>query len=238
MKEIYLMCICTKKAGGLMGRKKKRCCVNHYPTHCYFSPNKHYKEENIINIDEIEAMRLVDYLEMSQIEAAEKLCVSRGSVQRLIYSGRKKLIDSIINGKGIVIDQIFDDEITKRKENKIMNLAFIMNQEKIGGHFGHAKNFKIIQIDDNFEIISEMDFIPTVSGGKAKSQWLYESNVNVLFATSVGEGAIKTLNAFQIKVIDGNDKNVSECIQSIKDNNYSLLEGHKHEGNHVCDCSN
>jgi predicted DNA-binding protein (UPF0251 family) len=53
--------------------------------------------------DELEAMRLCDFEEMEQEEAAKKMNISRGTIQRLLYSGRKKVVDFIINSKALKI---------------------------------------------------------------------------------------------------------------------------------------
>lgn len=43
-----------------------------------------------LELDELEAVRLADYEGKSQIETGEIMNVSRGTVQRLLASGRKK----------------------------------------------------------------------------------------------------------------------------------------------------
>lgn len=53
--------------------------------------------------DEFEAMRLCDHEDMEQEDAAKKMNVSRGTVQRLLYSGRKKMIDAIMNTRALKI---------------------------------------------------------------------------------------------------------------------------------------
>jgi len=54
--------------------------------------------------DEIEAMRLCDHEELSQEEAAKRMNISRGTVQRLLYSGRKKAIEAITQSKALQIE--------------------------------------------------------------------------------------------------------------------------------------
>ena len=54
-----------------------------------------------VELDELEAMRLCDKEGLDQTEAAEKMGISRGTLQRLLYAGRKKVIDSFINTKAI-----------------------------------------------------------------------------------------------------------------------------------------
>ena len=58
---------------------------------------------NEIEADEFESMRLCDMEGKNQIEAAEEMKISRGTVQRLLTSGRTKLMDAIITNKAIKI---------------------------------------------------------------------------------------------------------------------------------------
>jgi len=63
-----------------------------------------------INLDELEAMRLCDMEGHHQQQAAEEMGISRGTVQRLLQSGRTKLLDVILHGKALAIrecDHVF-----------------------------------------------------------------------------------------------------------------------------------
>ena len=53
--------------------------------------------------DELEALRLCDDLGLSQAEAGENMGVSRGTVQRLVTSGRKKVVKAIVECQALVI---------------------------------------------------------------------------------------------------------------------------------------
>lgn len=57
----------------------------------------------VLMLDELEALRLCDGLGLSQADAGEKMGVSRGTVQRLVKSGRKKLIEVIVENQALVI---------------------------------------------------------------------------------------------------------------------------------------
>ncbi len=61
-------------------------------------------EKIILNLDEFEAVRLCDYDDLNQIEAGEALGVSRGTVQRLLLSGRKKIVDALLHSKELIIE--------------------------------------------------------------------------------------------------------------------------------------
>ncbi|MDC7239721.1 MAG: DUF134 domain-containing protein [Spirochaetales bacterium] len=56
-----------------------------------------------LDLDEFEAVRLCDYDGMNQIEAAEAMAVSRATVQRLLTTGRKKIVDVLLNKKELLI---------------------------------------------------------------------------------------------------------------------------------------
>jgi len=53
--------------------------------------------------DEFEALRLADYLGLTHEKVASRMGVSRGTVWRLIESGRKKLMDCLVNGKMLIV---------------------------------------------------------------------------------------------------------------------------------------
>jgi len=53
--------------------------------------------------DELEAMRLCDVLELEQGAAGKKMGISRPTIQRLLYSGRKKVAGALQKGYAIKI---------------------------------------------------------------------------------------------------------------------------------------
>ncbi len=60
-------------------------------------------EEVQITIDEYEALRLSDLMDMSYEEAANKMKVSRATFGRIVRRARKTVADALINGKAIII---------------------------------------------------------------------------------------------------------------------------------------
>lgn len=60
-------------------------------------------EEIVILPDEVEALRLVDYIGLSQEEAAQSMGVSRGTVWRCVDQGRRKLITMLLEGRPLRI---------------------------------------------------------------------------------------------------------------------------------------
>lgn len=58
---------------------------------------------NELALDELEAMRLCDLEGLDQEQAAAQMNVSRGTVQRLLHSGRRKLVDALVNSKAVTL---------------------------------------------------------------------------------------------------------------------------------------
>ena len=61
------------------------------------------KKPVLITYAEYEALRLVDYEDMSCEEAAKKMHIFRGSFWRLLSSARKKLATSIVESRSLRI---------------------------------------------------------------------------------------------------------------------------------------
>jgi predicted DNA-binding protein (UPF0251 family) len=58
-----------------------------------------------LGLDELEAMRLCDLDGLHQADAAERMGISRGTVQRLLESGRAKVVDAVAHGHALTIDE-------------------------------------------------------------------------------------------------------------------------------------
>ena len=64
----------------------------------------HVLEEIILNMDELEAVRLADYQGLYQEQAAEKMQISRPTFGRIIESAHKKIADALVNGRALRIE--------------------------------------------------------------------------------------------------------------------------------------
>lgn len=76
------------------------------PDHRYFAPEKAEGEvlaENILKIEELEAIRLKDLEGFDQEGCAEIMQVSRQTFQRIYNAAKTKVADSLVNGKAIRI---------------------------------------------------------------------------------------------------------------------------------------
>lgn len=78
--------------------------VRRLPDINYFTPRGVKKlEELILTVTEFEAIRLKDFEDLDQTEAAKKMDISQPTFNRVLSSARKKVADAIVNGKAIKI---------------------------------------------------------------------------------------------------------------------------------------
>jgi predicted DNA-binding protein (UPF0251 family) len=58
-----------------------------------------------LGLDELEAMRLCDLDDVDQEAAGASMGVSRGTVQRLLRSGRAKVLRALLDSSALIIEQ-------------------------------------------------------------------------------------------------------------------------------------
>jgi len=89
-----------------MVRPMKLRRVRFDPNVTYFKPRAvplSLLEEVNLGMDELEALRLCDFKNLDQVEAAKKMKVSQSTLQRILSSARKKVSEALIKGKAIKI---------------------------------------------------------------------------------------------------------------------------------------
>ena len=67
-----------------------------------------------LDLDELEAMRLCDIEHCDQAEAGRRMGISRGTIHRLVKSGRAKVLRSILNSHALIIES---EELENRYES-------------------------------------------------------------------------------------------------------------------------
>ena len=85
-------------------RKERQC--RHYHGDRVFKPRSipmRELETVSLRTDELEALRLCDLEGLDQETAGERMGVSRGTVQRLVKSGREKVMGALVRNAALVI---------------------------------------------------------------------------------------------------------------------------------------
>lgn len=149
---------------------RKVCCM---PDYKKFGPldNKNCKNKSIcLFIDELETIRLIDFEGLSQEKCAEQMGVARTTVQGIYVSARKKIADSLINGKKLLIDggsyvicnRVKNPcgKVCKNFKNErgycMKKIAIACDGEILSQHFGKTPEFRIYKIENqNYELVDK-----------------------------------------------------------------------------------
>lgn len=88
-----------------MPRPKKCRRICGLPKRCNFGPLDGSAENETIEmtVDEYETIRLIDYLGYNQEACSRQMGVARTTVQAVYNTARKKLAESLVDGKLLVI---------------------------------------------------------------------------------------------------------------------------------------
>ena len=120
-----------------------------------------------------------------------------------------------------------------------MKIAVTYDNGEIFQHFGHTKQFKIYEIE-NDEIKAEEIIDTNGSGHGILGEFLITNEVEVLICGGLGSGAKNILEENNIKVYPGVEGNADEAIKDYinnkleKDLNKKCVhQNHSHE--HDCD---
>lgn len=215
--------------------KKNRFCrrLSDQKIYVPYGTSPDSSEQVIIHLDEFEAIRLCDYDGKSQIEASETMGLSRGTVQRLLLSGRKKIVDGFFHSKTIIVNNGNDNIKFKGENNMSMDLkdtlriAFPTNDKvTVEEHFGHCKVFAIFTIK-NKEIINTEYIQPPVHQPGVLPKFLGELNTSAIITGGMGQMAINLFKEANIEVILG-------AKGSIEDNLNEYLGGELYSTGSAC----
>ncbi|MDW7774668.1 MAG: DUF134 domain-containing protein [Desulfobulbaceae bacterium] len=91
--------------------KKVRCCRGGFSGSAFKPTGKPLTELRQITLfrDELEALKLCDFEGLFQEEAGEQMGVSRGTVQRILTSARKKTAEALSTGAALVFSAEDED---------------------------------------------------------------------------------------------------------------------------------
>lgn len=90
-----------------MARPVKWRRIENMPRFLNFTPlgqGQRTVEENVLKLEELEAVRLKDLEGLEQEDCATRMEVSRPTFQRILIAAREKIADSLIHGKSIRIE--------------------------------------------------------------------------------------------------------------------------------------
>ncbi len=89
-----------------MPRPKLRRHIGFRHKETYFKPQgvpMRFLKETVLEIDELESLRLKHILGLDQTDAAKQMKISRATYQRILYQAYEKITVAIIKGQAIKI---------------------------------------------------------------------------------------------------------------------------------------
>ena len=166
------------------------------PVYRSFSPDDITAEESVrMTVDEYEAVRLLDVEGLTQEACADRMNVARTTVTAIYDSARKKIADTIVYGKRLLIaggccefaPTEIDQNIMEKGSNT-MRIAVTYENGQIFQHFGHTEQFKLYDVE-NGKIVREQVVDNNGSGHGALAGFLQAAKVDALICGGIGMGA-------------------------------------------------
>ena len=190
-----------------MARPNKERRVRRLPPCCRFVPEKCPSPQGMrLSVTEYEAIRLMDYLGLSQEQAAREMGVSRSALQAEYAEGRKKLAIFLVEGRTLDIGGgdfvLCPHPTSNEKGDCTMKLAICYENGLVFQHFGHTKQFKVYEID-NGTILTSQVVDTNGQGHGALAFVLQELGVDALICGGIGGGARVALAQAGVRLYPG-----------------------------------
>ena len=232
---------------------RKVCCL---PDNDGFVPVRGGEELTpiVLNVDEYEAIRLIDREGFSQEQCGEYMRIARTTVQQIYAAARKKLADALVEGLPLRIEggdfalcsgnsaaygcrNCYQQKIhpmhEKPKGDHIMRIAVTYENGEIFQHFGHTEQFKLYEAVDGKIVHAEV-VDTNGSGHGALAGFLMQNGVDTLICGGIGGGAQAALAEAGIKLYGGVSGDADAAVSALLNGNLGYnpnvhCDHHDHE---------
>ena len=183
-----------------MARQQCKRLTSFRPPCCQFNPHNLKPQQESITLlaEEVEALYLMDLLELYQEEAALKMEVSRPTFARIIKSARHKVASAILGGHTLHLENT--------KERYVVALCSENESSPYSGLSPKSRYIHFFTLENHQ--MSEHHFMenPLFSDPEAKpplllSELFVNHRVNVFVTSTIGQGFKNTLTAKGIPVL-------------------------------------
>lgn len=188
--------------------------------------------ELVLTVDELETLRLIDKVGLSQEECSKYMDVGRTTVQAIYKEARRKVAVMLVDGRSLRIEggdyrlcngknhrwqhacrscikyKIHNEEINRG--GKIMKIAVPLeeNKKSICVSFGRAPYFIFYDVEKKVKEILENPAATSQGGAGLKAaQFILDNGADTLITVRCGENAGEVFAAAELKVYkaQGND---------------------------------
>jgi len=212
------------------------------PVYRSFSPDDIKATEEIrMTVDEFEALRLLDGEGLTQEACAARMNIARTTVTAIYDSARKKIADSLVNGKRLLITggccefrPVQPPENIIEKGNKTMRIAVTYENGEIFQHFGHCEQFKLYDVEEG-KIVQEQIIGSNGSGHGALAGLLQAAQVDALICGGIGMGAQMALADAGVQLYAGVQGSADAAAKALAEGNLDYdpdarCDHHEHHG--------
>jgi len=228
-------------------KDRRVCCMPRYKEFSCSEALSSNPSMIVLNVDEYETVRLIDYLGMTQEQCAACMGVARGTVQSLYDMARTKISRFLVEGTSLKISggsyelckseacrNPKEDEDCYQKNSDTwkatMKIAVTYEQGMVFQHFGHCEQFKLYEVT-NGKVISMEIVHSNGSGHGEQAAFLKNKGVDVLICGGIGARAKNTLSEAGIRLFAGAQGNADDQVKSFLEGSLSHnpdIECNKH----------
>ena len=218
--------------------------IEQLPVYRSFSPDDTAATDSVLmTVDEFEALRLLDNEGLTQEACAARMNIARTTVTAIYDCARKKVANSLVNGKRLLIagghfeyEPVDIKQTIKEKGTDTMRIAVTYENGEIFQHFGHTEQFKLYDIEDG-KIVNEQVVDTNGSGHGALAGFLQAAKADALICGGIGMGAQMALADAGIKLYGGFQGSADEAAKALAAGNLEYdpdahcdHHGHHHDG--------
>jgi len=194
-----------------MARHKSKRSVSFRPPCSHFVPHEHVSNEVPVTLlaEEVEALYLMDLLELYQEEAAQKMEVSRPTFARIIKSARNKVALALLGGHTLHLESTKERYVVAMCSDSESSPYSSLSPKSRYIHFFTLENHQISE----HQMIPNPLIITQTKPSSVLSELFVNHRVNVFITGTIGQGFKSTLSTKGIPVLlkeEISDKDIVE----------------------------
>lgn len=217
-----------------MSRPVRARTIYRHPCCRRFEPVPPKAQYVNLTVDELEALRLVDLIQLDQSAAAARMQVGRSTMQNIITSAHQKVAMALTSGMGITIagghveysqdtDWGCARDGSPVKEGN-MKIAVPYENGQVFQHFGKSEQFAIYTVEG--KTVKQKEIVSTNGQGHGALAGLLSGlAVDVVIAGGIGGGAVMALQGAGITCYAGAQGDTDEAVKALLEGNLAPSEG-------------
>ena len=211
-----------------------------------------------LTLDEYETLRLIDLGALTHEQCAQQMDISRTTVTEIYESARRKVADSLVNGKPLLIAgghyRLCDGSARRycrkpckrgvaesqrpvyQKGEHEVRIAVTYEDGSVFQHFGHTAQFKLYDTE-NGRVVNEQVVSTNGQGHGALASFLSAAGVDAIICGGIGGGAQAALRKAGIALYGGVSGSADNAVQAYLAGNLAFdanVQCSHHEHTHSC----